>query len=102
MGLNRTRKVSIAVDANGQPTDTFGGRIISGEWNGGAYVDLFFGGYSAPTEVINAYDYVTGTYDQRVHTPGGLKALICEWAASNADEWPGYYDGYLINANPFA
>lgn len=102
MGLNSTRKVTIAIDEYGQPTDTFGGRVISGEWNGGAYIDLFVGGYTVPVEVINVYDYATGTVDPRVHTPRGLKAILREWATSNAAEWPGYYDAYLSNANPFA
>lgn len=101
MGLNSTRRVTIAIDEYGQPTDTFGGRVISGEWNGGAYVDLFFGGFTAPAESINVYDYATGTCDHRVHTPNGLRSIIREWAADTAAEWPDYYAAYVANSNLF-
>lgn len=97
----RTNKATIAIDEYGQPTDTFGGRIISAEWNGRTYVDLFFCGYSAPVEVINVYDYATGTIDPRVYTPAGLRSIVREWATDTADEWPGYYDTYVANSHPF-
>lgn len=96
MGQNHTRKVTIPADGS----ETFSGRIVSGEWNGGAYVDLFFGGQSAPTEVINVYDYASGTYDQRVKTPKGLRSVIREWVTDqNESDWTSWYEDYVRNGS---
>ncbi len=97
MGILYTRRVTVAIDADGLPTDTYGGRIIQGEWRGGAYVDLSFGGHTVPVEVINVYDYASGTIDGRAHAPEGLRQIIREWATATAEEWPDYYAGYLAN-----
>lgn len=93
MGQNYTRSVSVPADGG----RTFRGRIVTADWPGGAYVDLGFGGFP-PSEVINVYDYATGTYDKRVHTPAGLRAIVREWINAQNEEWPEWYEGYVTNA----
>lgn len=93
MGLRSTRRVHVPADGS----DTFSGRIVSGEWNGGAYVDLSFGGHTAPVEVINVYNSHTRTIDPRVMSPAGLRTVIREWIAETEKEWPEWYAGYLAN-----
>lgn len=92
MGKNYTRAVTVSADR--------GRKIIKAEWPGGAYVDLSFGGYS-PSEVINVYDYATGTYDKRVHSPAGLRAIVREWINTQDEEWPEWYAGYVDNARGY-
>lgn len=94
MGIKSTRKVHVPADGS----DTFSGKIVSAEWNGGAYVDLFFGGHTAPVFYINLYDYTGQTWDRRVMTPNGLKAIVREWIAATEAEWPEWYDVYLANS----
>lgn len=94
MGINSTRKVHVPADAS----DTFSGSIVSAEWNGGAYVDLFFGGHTAPVEVINIYDYTGATWDRRVQTPAGLRQIVREWISDTEAEWPEWYGVYLENS----
>lgn len=73
------------------------GRDVRAEWPGGAYVNLYFGGHSVPSEVINVYDHATGDVDPRVHTVVGLREIVREWIADNDVDWPEWYDGYLAN-----
>lgn len=99
MGKHKTGPVYVALDAQGLPyakrSETAG--VIEAMWNGGAYVELGFGGYPA-VEVINVYDYATGTYDARVYTAEGLRYIVREWARQTQAEWPGYYESYVENS----
>lgn len=95
MGINFTRKVHVPADPT---TDTFTGKVVSAEWKGGAYVDLFFGGHRESAEVINVYDHATGSVDRRVMTPAGLKAIVREWITANDEEWSEWYAEYVANS----
>lgn len=37
-----------------------GVRTFKVKWQGGAYIDVYFGGSFTPSEVINVYDYQAG------------------------------------------
>lgn len=104
MGLNSTRKVHVPADGS----ETFSGKIISAEWPGGMYVDLFFGGHTAPIEVINVLKApgrdVVATHvsdiDPRVMSPAGLREIVREWIAEQEEEQDsGWYENYVANSH---
>jgi len=74
------------------------GRRVRADYQGGAYIELTFGAFGfKPTEVINVWDYETDTA-QIPNTTAAIKAAVFEWIASNDEEWPEWYEGYLENA----
>lgn len=102
MGIKSTRKVHVPADGRKH----FSGKIVSAEWNGGMYVDLFFGGHTAPIEVINVLKApgrdVVATHvsdiDPRVMTPAGLREIVREWIVATEAEWPEWYGVYVENS----
>lgn len=85
-------------------TVTSKGRSVRADYEGGAYIDLTFGGGSHnPTEVINVWDCVTNesTIDYELessnHSRRGIRQAVREWIASNDIEWPTWYEDYLEN-----
>lgn len=95
MGNYSTRKVTVPADGS----DTFAGKILSATWGGGMYVDLYFGGHSAPIEVINVKNNRTDVLDERVKTPAGLRKVVREWIATQDEEQgTGWYENYLANS----
>ncbi len=76
------------------------GREVGATWQGGAYVDLWFWG-TEPTEVINVYDYATGTVDDRARSPKGLREIVRDWAKSQDEEWPDWHAEYVRNVRGF-
>lgn len=96
MGYYSTRKVTVPADGS----DTFTGKVISATWGGGMYVDLYFGGHSAPIEVINVCNDHTHDVDLRVTTPDGLRKVVREWIAVQDEEQDsGWYENYLQNSS---
>ena len=72
--------------------------MVTAEYMGGAYVELYFGHYRrTPTEVINVWDDEANTASIQVRRPD-IKRVVEEWIASNDEEWPEWYEGYLENA----
>ncbi len=83
-------------------------RSFAATWQGGAYIDVRFGGYSQPTEVINVYDDEKGEnmipFDQRALALA-LKRWVLEkdaeaegWAQDNDEPVDDWYAAYVENA----
>ncbi len=83
-------------------------RRFDARWAGGAYIDLRFGGFHQPTEVINVYDYRTGEIEIPFTQPA-LKMALKRWVLENdreAEEWArdenqpvdDWYASYIENA----
>lgn len=64
---------------------------------GGAYVELFFGGHPIPSDVINVWDYEKGERARVIETPFDLAQIVAEWIAETAAEDPDWYETYLAN-----
>ncbi len=74
------------------------GRMIRGDYSGGAYIDLTFGSTAyAPIEVINVYDYAKGETTIPC-TNRGVRRAIEDWIEEQDAEWPEWYKCYLENA----
>ena len=74
------------------------GRMIRGDYAGGAHIDLTFGSSAyRPTEVINVWDYETGKSTLPA-TNKAVRRAIEDWMAEQDDEWPEWYECYLENA----
>jgi len=69
------------------------GITVHAEYSGGPYVELSYGYAGAPAshplEVINVYDYATGTIDPRTATRKGVREIVAEWLADTTDPEQG-------------
>ncbi len=77
-------------------------------WEGGAYIDVRFGGWSTPTEVINVYDYEKGEitipftqHDLALELKRWVlteDAEVTDWVKDNPDDvaWD-WYAAYIEN-----
>lgn len=75
------------------------GRTVTGEYVGGAYVELYFGPYlRTPIEVINVWDDETDESQIQVRR-SDIKAEVVSWIEENDKEWPEWYEEYLENAS---
>ena len=83
-------------------------RTFHARWEGGAYVDIRFHGFTQPTEVINVYDYETGTIEIPFTQPE-LRKLLKRWVLEQdreAEDWArdndqpidDWYASYVENA----
>ena len=74
------------------------GRMIRGDYAGGAYIDLTFGSSAyKPTEVINVWDDAAGEA-MIPCTNRGVRRAIEDWIDEQDAEWPEWYECYLENA----
>lgn len=78
-------------------TVTESGRRVTGEYRGGAYIDLTFGRVGHPTEVVNVWDYGAGG-PVIPFTVAGVASAVAGWMEDNDVEWPEWYEDYLANA----
>lgn len=56
--------------------------LIRAEYRGGAYVELRFGEYNPPSEVINVYDYREGK-PVIENTQPNVKRVLLDWIREN-------------------
>lgn len=77
-------------------TVTSKGRTVTASYQGGAYIDLSFGG-GPVMEVINAYDYAKGEARIKLST-SAVRAQVKEWIRENDEEWPEWYECYREEA----
>lgn len=74
----------------------FDGRVVRASYSGGAYVELTFGSLPQATEVINVWDDEAGK-PEITESISDLATTVEKWVASQDEEWPEWYDGYLEN-----
>jgi len=93
------------------------GRRVYASYHGGAYIDLSFGQPGRPTEVINVWNDegnhaelvvkagagVRFVQNETSYVPFGqwqgfVRETVLDWAQSQDEEWPEWYEGYLENA----
>lgn len=87
---------------------THKGRFFRATWEGGAYIDVRFGPFNQPTEVINVYDYEKGEveieFTQRELALALKRWVLAEdaeaedWAYDNDQPVNDWYSDYLENA----
>ena len=83
-------------------------RSFAATWQGGAYIDVRFAGYSQPTEVINVWDYEKGEIEipfEQKALAKTLKRWVLEqdaeandWARENDQPVDDWYAAYVENA----
>ncbi len=87
---------------------THRGRTFDATWEGGAYIDVRFGGYGPPTEVINVYDYEKGEVEIPFEQ-SALRRTLKRWVFAQdieAEDWArehdqpvdDWYAAYIENA----
>ena len=87
---------------------TYRGRSFDATWEGGAYIDVRFGGTPTPTEVINVWDYETDK-PYIPFTQNALHKALKRWVFeqdNEAEDWAreqdqpvdDWYAAYIENA----
>ncbi len=78
---------------------THRGRDFDATWEGGAYIDVRFGGTPTPTEVINVYDYEKGEVEIPFEQ-SALRRTLKRWVFAQdieAEDWAREQGGIAVH-----